>query len=183
MKVSILGPSNMKKFSKLTGKSFEEWNKIAKDIGKTLAESGCEVVLLYDYITIRKVIGDEYKKNGGKLTMLWTDKDKYWQTKRALPLLKYADKKIKKKDWTDTLFSLVSDSDVVLVCGLSTGVFVELGFMKFSLREGKQYVKKIIGIKELLRGNRFPPEIDHDLKKITEYVSYKDLGKVLKRIR
>jgi hypothetical protein len=173
----------MRKFSKLTGKSASEWHKIAKSIGKILADAGCEVVLLYDYITIRQVIGEEYKKHGGKLTMLWTDKDEYWQTKKALPLLKYADKKIKKKNWTDTLFSLVSDVDVVLVCGLSTGVFVELGFMKFSLREGKQYVKKIIGIKELLRDKKFPPEIDQDLKKITEYVSYKDLGKVLNRIR
>jgi hypothetical protein len=128
MKVSILGPTNLNKFSKITGKSQEEIETIAKSIGKIIAENKCNLVVVFNYAGMLKLVGDSYKKNKGKLEMLYTENDYDWDTKIYMNYFKEADIKTKKDSWHDMLLSLVTDSDLVICAGLSAGVFIFIIF-------------------------------------------------------
>ena len=180
MKVSILGPTNMKKFSTLTGKTLQDIAKIAKEIGKTLAKNGCEVVCVFNYSGMLRLIGEAYKKEGGKLEMLYTENDYDWDTKPYLGYLKEANHTTKKEGWHDMLLSLVKDSDIVICAGLSAGVFAELGYMKWNYQENKGRVKIIVGIKELLRGEEFPHEGSFGMDTFIHVVSSSELDGMIR---
>jgi len=109
--------------------------------------------------------------------MLSTDNDSDWETKPYKKYEQEADILIKKDSWHDLLLSLVTDSDVVICAGLSAGSMVKLGYMKWNYQEGKG-VKTLIGIKELLRGEQFPPEFN-DMKDIIQVISIKELSSFL----
>lgn len=181
MKVSILGPTNLGKFSNITGKNIEEIETIAKDIGKTLAENECKLVVVFNYSGMIKLVGDSYKKHGGKLEMLYTENDYDWYTDIYMKHLKEANVKTKKESWHDMLLSLVTDSDIVVCAGLSAGVLVELGYMKWNHQENKGKVKALIGIKEFLK-NGFPLEIS-DLNKLIVLTSVKNLQKTVEKTK
>ncbi len=164
MRISVLGPTNMEKFSKIINKDQDEITSIARRIGETLAKKRCEMVSVFDYRGMIKLVGDAYKSNGGRLEFLYTENDYDWGTKNFMKYLGEAHKKTEEKNWHDVLLRLVSDSDIVICTGLSAGVFVELGYMKWNYQQGKGRVKALIGIKELLNNGRFPPEISWDLE-------------------
>lgn len=182
MKVSILGPTNIEKFSKIVGISLEETKKISKELGKIIAKSNHEIVVVFNYSGMLRLIGDSYKENEGeKLTMLYTENDYDWDVNCYMDNLKEANNKIRKQSWHDMLLSLIKDSDVVVCAGLSAGGLVELGYMKWNKQEGKGKVKTLIGIKEFLRDGKFPPEIEFDLRDIIKICSVSELGKVLNK--
>ncbi len=182
MKISIIGPTNIEKFSAIIGKPIDEITRVMQGIGKTLAAGHCDIVLVFDYQGMRKTLGDAFKAAHGKtLEMLYTENDYDWNAKPHLKFLKYADVQTKKPSWHDILLSLVSDSDIVLCAGLSAGVLAELGYMKWNYQEKRGRVKQLIGIKELLRDGEFPPEISYELEPITTICSVNDLPKVLKK--
>jgi len=180
MKVSILGPTNMKEFSTLTEKTLQDIAKIAEEIGKTLAKNDCEVVCVFNYSGMLRLIGEAYKKEGGKLEMLYTENDHDWDTEPYLKHLKEASYTTKKESWHDILLSLVKDSDIVICAGLSAGVFAELGYMKWNYQENKGRVKIIVGIKELLRDEEFPPEISFEMDKFIRVVSFSELYSIIR---
>jgi hypothetical protein len=179
MKVSLLGPTNMKKFSILIKKDMGEIEKISASIGEILAEKKMDLVVVFNYDGMLKLVGDSYMKKGGKIEMLYTENDYDWETKPYMKNLPLASKKVKTPSWHDMLLKLVSDSDIVICAGLSSGVMAELAYMKWNHQDGKGKVRKLIGIKELLRNDEFPPEITFDIKDITTVVSIKDLPKKL----
>ena len=179
MKVSLLGPTNMKKFSILLGREMKYINSISEKLGETLAEKKADLVVVFNYDGMLKLVGDSYMKKGGKIEMLYTENDYDWETKPYMKNLTIAGKKVKTPSWHDMLLKLVSDSDIILCAGLSAGGLAELAYMKWNHQDGKGRVKKLIGIKELLRGGKFPEEIAFDIKDITTVVSIKDLPKAL----
>jgi len=181
MKVSILGPTNMEKFSKIINKPIEQIKSISINLGKILAENGCEVFVVFNYSGMLKLVGDSYKKHGGKLNVIYTENDYDWDTDIYMKHLEEADIKIKKESWYDMLLSLVKDSDLVICAGLSAGVLAELGYMKWNYQEKKGNVKALIGIKELLRNEEFPPEITLDMEKCIIISSIDKLSKVVQR--
>jgi len=183
MKISILGPTNMDKFSKLINKPINEIENISKEIGKVIAKNKFQLVVVFNYSGMLKIIGDSYKKEGGELEMLYTENDEDWETKRYMKNLNEANIKTKKESWHDMLLSLVKDSDLVLCAGLSSGVFAELAYMKWNYQEKKGNVRALIGIKELLRNNEFPPEISFDLNKLMVVDSIKNLDKIIKKYK
>ncbi|MBW3016900.1 hypothetical protein KY316_00885 [Candidatus Woesearchaeota archaeon] len=81
MKISIIGPTNMKKFSKIIGRPVPEIEQISKSIGKITAQNNAALVVVFNYSGMLKLIGDAHKKNGGKLEMLYTENDYDWETK------------------------------------------------------------------------------------------------------
>lgn len=182
MKVSLLGPANLDKFSHIMNMSIGEIEVISKQIGKTLAENRCELGVVFNYSGMIKLVGDAYRQNSGKLEMLYTENDSDWFTDIYMKHLENADIKTKKNSWHEMLLSLTSDSDIVLCAGLCAGTLAELAYMKWNYQENKGKVKAIIGIKELLRNHEFPPEISFDMKKIIFICSVKDLDAVLKKI-
>ena len=65
LKVGIIGPTNIKKLSRLTKKPAGFFLQKAKEIGKLLAEIGCELWVNSDK-GMANIIARSYKKNGGK---------------------------------------------------------------------------------------------------------------------
>lgn len=171
----------MEKFSTIIGRPIAEIENLARDVGKALAVSKCQLVVGFNYSGMIKLVGDAYKQNGGRLEMLYTENDSDWFTDVYMKCLEEADKKTKKASWHDLLLSLVSDSDGVVCVGLAAGVLGELAYMKWNFQENKGKVKALIGIKEFLRNGGFPPEISFDLKKIIVISSSKDLNQILKK--
>ncbi len=182
MKVSLLGPTNIEKFSKIIGRSFEEIEEISKNIGEILAKNKCSLLALFSYAGVEKFVGDSYKANGGKLEMLYTENDYDWYTEMYKKDLDHADIKTKKDSWHDLLLSFVKDSDYVVCAGLSAGVFVELGYMKWNYQEKKGKVKALIVIKEFLKNGELPPEISYDLGDLIIKCSIDDLEETIKNL-
>lgn len=182
MKVSLIGPTNMKKFSKIIGRTMSEIEQIAKKTGKIIAQNKATLTVVFNYAGMLKLAGDSYKKNDGMLEMLYTENDSDWDTDIYMDCLKEADIKIKKDSWHDMLLSLVTDVDVVICAGLSAGTFAELGYMKWNYQDKKGKVKALIGIKEFLKDGKFPPEFE-DMEKIIVVTSVADLDNVLKKFR
>ena len=182
MKVSLIGPTNVEKLSKIIGKPIEEIEKIARQVGETLAKNDCELVVIFNYSGLIKIVGNSYKQAGGKLEMLYTENDYDWDTDIYMKNLDEADLKVKKPSWHDVLLGLVTDSDVVVCVGLSAGGLAELGYMKWNYQDKKGKVKKLIGVKELLRNDEFPPEISLDMKDIITICSVNDLDQAIKEV-
>ncbi len=176
--ISLLGPTNLKKFSAITGKRNEEIEALGKLIGSATAKSGAKLTVVFNYGGMLKLVGDAHKSAGGTLRMLYTEKaadSSDWDTAPYEPHLKEADETKKFPSWHHMLLSLVSDADIVLCVGLSAGVFAELAYMKWNKAENKGRVKKLIGIKELLREEQFPPEIAADLADMIEIIPAAEL--------
>jgi len=180
MRVSLLGPTNIKKFSSIIGKDSAEIEQLAKEIGIILAKKKCELQVVFNLSGMLKMVADAYKSAGGKLTMLYTENDYDWETKPYLPLLKEADKKIKYNTWHDMLLALVSDAEYVVCAGLSAGVFAELAYIKWNHQENKCKIKSLVGIAEFLRDGTFPPEVAYDLNDKIVYTNVKELANALR---
>ncbi len=172
----------MKKFSMLVGKSLTEIETIAQQVGKAIAKQNHELIVVFNYEGMLKLVGDAFKKSGGKLTIIYTENDYDWEIKPYMHFLQEADKQVKFESWHDMLLSLVKDSDVVICAGLSAGVLAELGYMEWNFQENKGRVKTLIGIKELLRNQEFPPEATFDMNSFMKVISVKDLSDVLKEV-
>jgi len=181
MKISIVGPTNIKKFCAITGRSMKEIEPKANEIGKIIAEGNHQLVAIFNYSGMIKLVGDSYKKHGGKLEMFYTENDSDWDTEIYMKYLEEADIKTKKDSWHNMLLSLVKDSDIVLCLGLAAGTLAELGYMKWNYQEHKGSVKALIGIKEFLRNGEFPPEISFDMSRLITISSVDELKNTLKK--
>ncbi|MCX6774254.1 MAG: hypothetical protein NTY68_04660 [Candidatus Micrarchaeota archaeon] len=180
MKISLLGPTNMKKFSSIIGRDLGQIESEAREIGRIIAKSGNQLVVVFNYAGMLKLVGDSYKSNGGKLEMLYTENDYDWYTKPYMDHLGEADVKVKTDGWHDMLLKLVKDSDIVVCAGLSAGVFAELGYMKWNTQEKKGSVKSLIGIKEFIRDWKFPPELSFEMNHFMSIVPVSELENALK---
>jgi len=181
MKIAVIGPTNIEKFSRLINKPIDEIKKNSAEVGEILAKNSSGLVVVFNYSGMLKLVGDSYRKNGGKLEMLYTENDYDWETKIYMKHLEEADKKTKKDSWHDMLLSLVADNDVVVCAGLGAGVLAELCYIKWNFQEKKGKLRALIGVKEFLRNGEFPQEISYDLDKLIKIVEIKELGKVLKK--
>ena len=184
IKVGIIGPTNLPKLSKLTNKSKDFLLKKAQTIGKIIAEKDCELWINSDKGML-VAVGRAYKKFGGKkLVVLYPDKGEPWPKKHALPYIRYADELRKEKNWFWSNYNVTALPDLCICVGLSAGTLSELAYIKwnYTLKRGK--LKKLIGIKELLRDGKFPLEIEVDIKEIIQYVGRaEDLGDLLKKLK
>lgn len=180
-KVGIIGPTNIPKLSKLTGKSQNFLLEKAQLVGRILAEENCELWINSDKGML-VAIGRAYKKsNGKKLVVLYPNKGEPWPKEHAKPYLKNADEIRKEPNWFWSNYNVTALPDLCICVGLSAGTLSELAYIKWNhqLKCGK--LKKLIGIKELLRNGRLPAEIEVDIKDIIQYVEKtEDLRGVLK---
>jgi hypothetical protein len=183
MKISLLGPTNLKKFSKLTGLSQEQIEDYAANLGELIAKNHLQLMVFFNYSGMLKLVGDSYKRHGGKLEMIYTENDYDWETKCYVEDLRQADILTKKDSWHDMILHIVSEPDIVLCAGLSSGVFAELGYMKWNHQDKRGRVKALIGVKELLRGHAFPPELEYDMNKFMFVVPIIELDALFKKLR
>jgi hypothetical protein len=181
MKVSLIAPSNVEKLSSIIGKPIGEIETISKEVGRILARSCCQLVVIFDHNGVRALVADSFKENGGELEMLYTKNDYDWHVNASMMgHLEEADIRTEKASWHDMLLSLVKDSDLVVCAGLSAGVFAEIGYMKWDYEQNTGKVKALIGIEELLPDGKFPKEISYDaVGKLLEVSSVKGLPKAI----
>lgn len=181
MKIGIIGPTNIKKLSKITKKPIKFFLERTRKIGEILAKSNVEVWMNSDK-GIAFEISKAYKEFGGKNLVFLTPKiGKPWPKKHTLPYLKFADKLRKENDWFWTNYNVVSLPEVCICAGLSAGTLSELAYVKWNLQLKRGRLKKLIVIKELLKNKKLPPEIEMDIKKILVYVNrVEEIKKFLK---
>lgn len=182
LKVGIIGPTNIQKLSKLTKKPVDFYIQKAKKIGEILAEIGSEVWVNSDKGMAVNVARAYKNKGGRKLVVLYPDKGEPWPNKHTKPYKKYADKLRKEPNWFWTNYNVVSLPDICICVGLSAGTFSELAYIKWNYKLKRGKLKKLIAIKELLRDEKLPPEIEVDIKKILTYLKkVEELKKFLKK--
>lgn len=183
MKVGIIGPTNMKKLSKLTGKSEKFLLAKAETVGQILAARDCELWVNSDGGMV-SAVAHAYKKAGGKqLVMLYPEKGEPWPNKHARPHIRHADKLKKLPNWFWTNYQVVSSPDVCVCVGLSSGTLSELAYIKWNRQFNRGHLEYLVVLQELIRGGRIPPEIEVELKDIIIYCkSVRGLDAALKRL-
>ena len=169
----------MEKFCRLTGLTREQAGEKAAAVGTAIAGAGHELRVVFNYGGMLKLVGDAYKEAGGELSMIATRNDYDWDVEHYLEDLAHADRVEEKPSWHDMLLSLVSDSDIVVCAGLSSGVLVELGYMKWNVQDERGKVKRIILVEDLLRDGRLPPEIGENLAGLAVTVKASGIRQVL----
>lgn len=170
IKVGIIGPTNILKLSKLTRKPKKFLLEKAQLIGKILAETNCELWINSDKGML-VAVGRAYKKFGGKkLVVLYPDKGEPWPKEHAKPYIKYANELRKESNWFWSNYNVVTLPDLCICVGLSAGTLSELAYIKWNYQLECGNLKKLIGIKELLRGGRLPPEIEEEIKGVIQYI-------------
>ena len=182
LKIGLIGPTNIKKISKLTKKPAAFFIKKAKAIGKLLAEFNCELWANGDKGMV-STAALAYKKNGGrKLVILYPHQPSPWPNKHIRPSKKYADELKKESSWFWANYNVVTQPDLCICIGLSSGTLSELAYVKWNHQLKRGRLKKLIAVKELLRDKKLPPEIEVDIKKILIYANrVEDLKKVLEK--
>ncbi len=173
IKVGIIGPTNIPKLSKLMGKSQDFLLEKAQLIGKILAETNCELWINSDKGML-VAIGRAYKDfKGKKLVILYPDKGEPWPKGHTKPYIKNADEIRKEPNWFWSNYNVTTLPDLCVCVGLSAGTLSELAYIKWNYQLKCGNLKKLIGIRELIRGGEFPPEIEEDIKDIVQYIKQK----------
>lgn len=181
LKIGIIGPSNLEKISKLTAKPVEFFIQRAGEIGGIIAKAGCDLWINADAgMTI--LIAKAYKENQGEnLTILFPVKGEPWPLDHIHEFKRYADHIKEEPNWFWANYNVVSQPDLCLCVGLSAGTLSELAYIKWDHKLKCGRLKKLLAIRELLRGGSLPPEIEVDIKEKLVYLdTTKDLELFLK---
>lgn len=181
IKVGIIGPTNIPKLSKLAGKPKDFFLEKAKLIGKILTEKNYELWINSDKGMLA-AIGRAYKKFGGKkCVVLYPGKGEPWPKDHTKPYIKFADEIKKEPNWFWSNYNVTALPDICICVGLGAGVLSELAYIKWNHQLKCGNLKKLIVIKELLRNDKLPPEIEFDIKEIVQYIKKtEDLNLILK---
>jgi hypothetical protein len=170
IKVGIIGPTNIPKLSKLTGKSQDFLLEKAQLIGKTLAGTDCELWINSDKGML-VAIGRAYKKFGGKkLVVLYPTEGEPWPKEHTKPYIKHADELRKEPNWFWSNYNVTALPDLCVCVGLSAGTLSELAYIKWNHQLKCGNLKKLIAIQELLRDAKLPLEIEDDIKTVIQYI-------------
>lgn len=170
LKVGIIGPTNILKVSKLTGKTKEFFLEKAQLVGKILAEASCELWINSDKGML-VAIGRAYKKYGGKkCVVLYPNKAEPWPKEHATPYIKSAHELRKEPNWFWSNYNVTALPDICICVGLGAGTLSELAYIKWNHQLKCGRLKKLIAIKELLREGKLPPEIEIDIHEIVQYI-------------
>jgi hypothetical protein len=168
--IGAIGPTNIQRFSKLTGKTQDFLLGKAQAIGEILAKKNCELWVNSDkgmLVAVARV----YKSSGGKrCVVLYPDKGEPWPKKHATPYIRYADELRKEPNWFWSNYNVVTLPDICICVGLSAGTLSELAYIKWNYQLKCGNLKKLVAIKELLRDQTIPPEIEEDAKEIIHYL-------------
>lgn len=169
-KAGIIGPTNMGKLSRLTGKTEEFFITRGELIGETLARQDCEVWVNSD-MGMTYIVGQAYKQHGGKkLVVLYPEAAEPWPNKHAKPQIEFADEVSMQKNWFWANYAVTALPEVCICTGLSAGTLSELAYIKWNCQFQQGNLKKLYVIKELVRDERLPPEIEAEIGSVLEYI-------------
>ncbi len=182
--VGVIGPTNTQKFSKLMGRTQDFLLERAKLIGEILAKSNCELWVNSDKGML-VAIARAYKGSGGKkCVVLYPDKGEPWPKEHATPYVRYADELRKEPNWFWSNYNVVALPDICICVGLSAGTLSELAYIKWNCQFKCGNLKKLVAIKELLRGETMPAEIEEEIREIIHYLEkVEDLNNFLENFQ
>ncbi|MBM3251138.1 MAG: hypothetical protein FJZ07_02815 [Candidatus Nealsonbacteria bacterium] len=184
LKVGIIGPTNIKKLSKLTNRSIDFFVERAEEVGKILAELGCELWVNGDKGMAYNVALSYKRNNGKKVVVLYPKKGIPWPKEHVDPYIKNMDKIRKEPNWFWANYNVTAIPDICICVGLSAGTLCELAYIKWNCKLRRGNLKKLIAIKELMRDGKLPPEIEVDIKKVLIYINRaEDLENIFKKYR
>lgn len=168
--VGVIGPTNIQKFSKLMAKTQDFLLGRAQLIGEILAKTNCELWVNSDKGML-VAVARAYKNAGGKkCVVLYPNKGEPWPKDHATPYIRYADELKKEPNWFWSNYNVVALPDICICVGLSAGTLSELAYIKWNHQLKCGNLKKLVAIKELLRGEIMLPEIEEDIKEVIYYV-------------
>jgi hypothetical protein len=171
-RVSIIGPTDLDRLSELLGLSKKQILDMAVQIGKAIADAEHELWVNPDGGMLAAV-AEAYKAHGGKnLVMLAPRSSNPWPVDHAQPFLQIADQVRMRPSWFQTNYAVVSEVDICVCVGLSTGTFSELAYIKWDVKHDSQTkrLKKLLVVRELVRGGELPPEFFGKLGDVLQYV-------------
>jgi len=182
-KAGVIGPTNLEKLSKITGKPTEFFLDRTGKIGKILAEANYELWVNSDEgLTFNTA--KLYKGNKGKkLVILFPSEGAPWPKDHVRPHKDLADQIENTKNWFWSNYNVVSVPDICVCVGLSAGTLSELAYIKWNCQLERGNLKKLFAVRELLREGKLPPEIEQDIKEVLVYVDkVENLQQKLKEI-
>jgi len=176
-RVSILG-SKIEKVIKHTNLTREELRNLIKEIALFLLNN--EIVIVPDK-GIPLEIAKIYKKNKGKKVIgLVPLEDRRYGIEHIKDYLPFVDEKVNLRDWYNVNGEIAGYSDYCIVVGLSPGVIIELGFLKYQYKYLKKKTKVFVFKNTISR--KLHKEIEEEVP-ITYISSVDELRKEIKKIR
>lgn len=171
-RVSIIGPTDLNRLSEILGLSTKQILERAVQVGEIIADAGHELWVNPDGGMLAAV-AEAYKAHGGKkLVVLVPQSSDPWPTNHAQPYVQTADQVEMRPSWFHTNYAVVSEVDICICVGLSTGTFSELAYIKWDVKHNSSTTKlqKLLAVRELLRGGELPPEFLGKLGDVLRYV-------------
>lgn len=175
VKVGVIGPTDIKRLAMLTGRREEFLLAKAGQVGKIIAQSGCELWINSDGGMLAAV-AESYKIHGGKslVMLLPLPPGDPWPVAHGEAYLAMADRVIRPSDWYRANHLVVSEPETVVCVGLSGGTNTELGYIKWDVRWRLGNLATLIGVRELLRGGKIAPEEEPGVKSVLRYIETTD---------
>jgi len=170
MLVGIIGNVNPKKVLDILGKTEKETTKIYEALGSSLKGHGIIMVPEGQLMTLARA----YKKAGGKRFIgIVPTADKIWGWEHVKETAKECDERIEGMDWIRLPYDLTKKAEAFILLGFGTGSAMELNFIKYNYKFGKEN-KPVYAFTPLLDGGRLPRSIEYDIKDILTYFSKPD---------
>ncbi|MBI5148575.1 hypothetical protein HZA33_02760 [Candidatus Pacearchaeota archaeon] len=167
MRVGIIGPGDVTRYSKEIGISREKYGGIIKKLVQILIRSGSEIVVTPDKGSCSELVALEYKKAGGKKVYIVApldDKEFGYEWIN----LGVGDKTINCGIWRNQPENFCENSGLLICIGWGGGTLVEIYYTRWF---GK--IKKIYVIEELI-DSKLPESLLKSFK-IIEYISINNL--------
>lgn len=143
----------------------------AARVGEEIAKAGHELWVNPDGGMLAAV-AEAYKAAGGRrhVVLFPSDQDP-WPNEQVQPYRNTADDVQERPDWFHTNYAVVSEVDVCVCVGLSAGTFTELGYVKWDEEFHRGHLRRLVVVRELVRGGSLPPEYSAKFRDILRYVN------------
>ncbi len=181
MKVGVIGPTDITTLAILLGKKKKWVSGTAAQVGAAIAQAGHELWVNSDGGMLAAV-ASAYKAAGGKkLVLLIPRGANPWPNDHAQAHTRIADEVRELDSWFATNYAVVSEVDICVCVGLSAGTYTELGYVKWDEEFQRGTLKRLLVVRDLVRGHKLPPEFSMKLGPVLRYVAARRLPLALRK--
>jgi len=178
MKVTIIGCGDITKIHRFAGMSESESNDLVDRVGKLLAESNVEIVLV-PARGIPYEVAKAYKKYGGrKVIGAVPFDDVEFGLNHIAEYRHISDEDVNIGDWYDLNGRIASWSEVTVCIGLSAGVICDIAMLKYHYKY-KGSDTKLVVFKNTI-SQPLPKELEEELKHLHYITSVDELKPFLR---
>jgi len=171
MNAVLIGPSDISKLWRYGTLGEKEVSKYIEEMGAFCSEQFDDIFITPDS-GVPLEIAKEFEKHKGKKAIgYYPDKDTVFGWEHIKEFMKSVDARPNNSDWFTLTADLVRRAPVVIVCGLSVGVLIELGYAKYYHKYGKHKIAIFIDS----RGGKLPPYFEDDLENVVYFGSVAEL--------